>query len=132
VQGGMNTFAGGLTGTALYAFLDYEVESMKLISKADLVVRELLPALFEAAGRRGDAEALRHLPELSCHKSILLACGTLEDIRVGGRDVQGAAHWCEKAVWSAVAGDALSFRANVDRAHAAMREGLASPGAPLN
>lgn len=128
----MNTLAGTLTRAALYASLDREVESMKLISKADRVVRELLPALFEAAGRQGDADALRHLPALSCHRSILRACGVLEGIREGGRDVREAAHWCEQAVWSAVAGDALSFRANVDRAHAAMREGLVAPGAPLN
>lgn len=128
----MNTFTGTLTEAALYAFINREVESMKLISKADRVVRELLPALFEAAGRQNDADTLRHLPALSCHRSILQACGVLEDIRLRGHDVRGAAHWCEQAVWSAVAGDALSFRANVDRAHAAMREGLVSPGEPLN
>lgn len=107
---------------------------MKLLSKADLVVRELLPALFEAVGRGADAAELRGLPAFSggCHRSVLRACGVLEGIQEGGRDVGGAAHWCEQAVWSAVAGDARSFRANVDRAHAAMREGLVRPGEPLN
>jgi len=128
----MNIFTGLLTAVVLYVFLDCEVESMKLILKADRVVREFLPTLFEAAGRRKDADALRHLPALSCYKSILKACGLLEGIRLKGHDVRGVAHWCEKAVWSAVAEDALSFRTNVDRAHAAMREGLVAPGEPLN
>lgn len=103
-----------------------------LLSKADLVVRKLLPALFEASGRNHEAILLRALPEFKSHFEILYACGLLDKISKENRDIGYAASFCEKAIWSAVAADPRSFRYNIDHAHAAMAEGLNIAPGSLN
>lgn len=108
------------------------MDSPALLKAADRFVRGLLPVVLESVGQAVDAHDLRGLAELDCNRAAILACGLLEAIWSGGRDRGGAVRWCEKAVWAAVAGDALAFRRNVDYAHAALREGLHNPSNPTN
>ena len=105
---------------------------MKLLPSADRVVRTILPAALEAAGRGEAAAGLRGLGPLACHRSVLEAAARLAAVRRGARGpVRDAARWCEKAVWAAAASDAAAFVRCVDAAHAAIREGMSS-GGPLN
>lgn len=107
---------------------------MELMPSADRVVREILPAAFDAGGSRDAASALRGLGPLSCHRSAGLAASALKSIRV--RELRAssgvfrdAAFWCEKAVWAAACGDVAAFSRYVDAAHAAVREAMSGGGA---
>jgi len=107
---------------------------MQLLPSADRVVRTILPAALDAAGRNGAALELRELGPLSCHRSVLRAAAALKSLRrrkLRDGSVRDAAFWCEKAVWAAASSDAAAFMRYVDAAHAAIREGLAGHG-PLN
>jgi hypothetical protein len=106
---------------------------MELLPSADRVVREILPAAFDAAGMGAAAASLRGLGRLACHRSVLLAAAALRTLRMGGgRDgvVRDASFWCEKAVWAAASSDAAAFSRYVDAAHASIREAM-SAGGPL-
>ncbi|HED38142.1 MAG TPA: hypothetical protein ENI76_07855 [Ignavibacteria bacterium] len=90
---------------------------MKLLNKADTVIRVLLPEILEANGLKFDANRLRNLNDFSSHLSILEACGILEGIRLKNIEVRNIAHFCEKVIWSAVAEDVSNFSIFIDEIH---------------
>ncbi|KKL49290.1 hypothetical protein LCGC14_2316970 [marine sediment metagenome] len=104
---------------------------MRLLPEADKVVRTHLPRVLEAVGQGSSATELRDLEPLLDRDSIVAACEALQAVRilpVDGRTweavVRDAAFWCEAAVLAAMRQDVGAFRHHVDKATAAMREGL--------
>lgn len=104
---------------------------MKLLPEADKVVRAHLPTVLEAVGETISARQLRDLEPLFDQNSIIAACEALRAVRILPVDrrtweivVQDAAFWCEAAVMAALRKDTSAFRHHVEKATAAMREGL--------
>ena len=104
---------------------------MRLLPEADKVVRAHFPTVLEAVGKPVSAERLRDLEPLLDRDSIVAACEALQAVRILPVDertweavVQDAAFWCEAAVIAALRKDTSAFRHHVEKATAAMREGL--------
>lgn len=104
---------------------------MRLLPEADRVVRTHLPTVLEAVGQGVSARQLRDLEPLFDRDSIVAACEALQAVRILPVDertwqvvVREAAFWCEAAVLAALRKDVGAFRHHVDKATAAMRQGL--------
>lgn len=106
---------------------------MDLMTEADDVVRAILPAALDAAGRSGEAGRLRRLPRLRDPGSVSMACGAMRAVRpyLVSPDLGEAVRLCEEAVLAAVCGDASGFGRYVREAAGRIR-GAGGLRAPAN
>jgi hypothetical protein len=101
---------------------------MILLPSVDTVVRQFIPIVLDAAGSPDNADKLRGLEPVLTLDSVKIACKELSSMShkdpVWVFVIEDLAFWTELAIWAAVRNDSRMFTANIDRAHAVLRDGL--------
>jgi hypothetical protein len=86
---------------------------MKLITEADDIIRNVVPAILESYGGVDEAKRLRHGPRLN-NKSAKSMCRLLASIETGD-PLRYLTFWTEALIHSAIREDHLSFTMYVSK-----------------